>query len=58
MTRIDPDANNGLTKPSAADGFQIRSISLSRFEGRIGAVSEETVDSIAESVALVIGYLS
>jgi len=26
MVRIEPDAENGLDKPSAADAFQVRSV--------------------------------
>jgi len=31
MTKIEPDKENGLTKVSTADGFQIRSVSQERF---------------------------
>ena len=30
MVRIDPDESNGLSKPSAADGLQVRSASEQR----------------------------
>lgn len=56
MARLEPNAMNGLTKTSAADTFQIRSLSVSRFKERIGTLLEETVEEIAETVALTIGY--
>jgi mRNA interferase MazF len=31
MVRLDPDADNGLSKPSAADAFQVRSVAQQRF---------------------------
>lgn len=40
MTKLDPDNENGLTKVSAADSFQVRSVSQERFVKRIGTVSE------------------
>ena len=30
MVRLDPDSQNGLTKPSAADAFQVRSVARER----------------------------
>ena len=38
MVRILPDEENGLTKPSAADCFQVRSISKERFVKKIGSI--------------------
>ena len=40
MIMINPNQTNGLTKDSAADCFQIRSVSQERFIKRIGKVSE------------------
>lgn len=56
MTRIDPQTTNGLTKPSAADAFQICSLSETRFVDKIGMLSTEEMDTIAASVALMIGF--
>ena len=38
MVRILPGEENGLTKPSAADCFQVRSISKERFVKKIGSI--------------------
>lgn len=41
MTKIDPNDENGLTKTSAADAFQVRSVSQERFVRKFGKVSYE-----------------
>ena len=58
MTRIDPESDNGLFKPSAADAFQVRSISVLRFTRRLGAVDTDTADLIASAVAVAVGLPS
>ena len=52
MTRLDPMLESGLHKTSAADAFQIRSVSLARFLNPIGKLPDERVDRISRSVAL------
>lgn len=39
MVKLEPDAANNLSKPSAADCFQVRSVSKVRFLRKIGDVS-------------------
>lgn len=56
MVRLDPDAGNGLTKVSAGDAFQVRSISAVRLKRRMGSVPASMVDALAAAVALCIGY--
>jgi mRNA interferase MazF len=56
MVPLDPDAATGLTKPSAADAFQVRSVSLNRMVARVGILPDETLDTIATAVALCIRY--
>lgn len=51
-----PDTDNGLTKPSGADAFQVKSLSETRFMERLGFLSLEQIDDIAAAVALCIGY--
>ena len=55
MVRIDPDTTNGLSKPSAADAFQIRSLSQARFINRIGRISTVHLQDILEAIQTVIG---
>ncbi len=53
LVRIDPDASNHLDKPSAADTFQVRSISTRRFVRRLGRLSDADVHRIAEGITSV-----
>jgi mRNA interferase MazF len=54
MVRLDPDAENGLEKPSAADTFQVRSLSQARFVQRLGKLSEEAMQRISTGLAVVL----
>ena len=54
MVRIEPDAENGLDKPSAADAFQVRSVSQTRFVRMLGNVSAQTLHDIARALAIVL----
>jgi len=55
MIRINPTQENGLSKPSAADTFQIRSVSQDRLVERIGAISEAQLKQVLEGIGIVIG---
>jgi mRNA interferase MazF len=54
MTKLEPDRENGLTKVSAADSFQVRSVSQERFINQIGTVSETIMDEIRIGLAKVL----
>lgn len=54
MVRLDPDAENGLDKPSAADAFQVRSLSQARFVQRTGKLSEAAMQDITKALAVVL----
>ena len=54
MVRLDPDRNNGLTKPSAADAFQVRSVAQQRFAQRLGSVSDNQLRQITVALATVL----
>ena len=56
MVKIIPNKGNGLSKDSAADTFQIRSVSTTRFVQKIGEISLEEMDKIVNAIALVIEY--
>jgi mRNA interferase MazF len=51
---IAPNPKNGLSKPSVADAFQIRALSLDRFTTRLGSLSAQQMDDIAAAVAIVL----
>jgi mRNA interferase MazF len=55
MVPITPEVKNGLSKPSGADAFQIRSVSQERFVKRIGALNGEQVGNILKAAQIVIG---
>lgn len=55
MVAITPDVQNGLAKPSAADGFQIRSVAQERFVQRIGMLNSDQVEQILKAVQIVLG---
>jgi len=54
MVRLNPDAENGLDKPSAADTFQVRSLSQARFVQKLGKLSEASMKEITKALALVL----
>jgi mRNA interferase MazF len=55
LVSIQPDSENGLEKASAADAFQIRSVSQERFVNRIGELKSEQVRQIIDAIRVVIG---
>jgi mRNA interferase MazF len=55
MVQVLPSSVNGLEKPSAADAFQIRSVSQDRFIRRIGKLTDAYLQSILNSICIVIG---
>lgn len=54
FVNLQPSAATGLTKESAADAFQIKSVSLDRFVKRRGALGDAIMDDIASAVALCV----
>ncbi len=51
---LEPDLNNGLKKKSAVDCFQIRAISHDRFVEKIGNISNDGINLIKKSIALIL----
>ena len=54
MVRLEPDAENGLDKPSAADAFQVRSVAQERFVRRLGKLSDTVMQEITRALAVVL----
>ena len=52
---LAPTATNGLTKDSGADAFQVKSISETRFLGRLGELTPVELDDIANAIAICVG---
>jgi mRNA interferase MazF len=55
LVKIQPTKQNGLNPTSAADAFQVRSLSLERFAQRIGEVDSTTLSNILEAIQVVLG---
>ena len=55
MVKVVPDRFNRLEKVSAADAFQVRSVSVERFGAQAeGYLTKDLMDQIIEAVATVI----
>ncbi|MFA5804190.1 MAG: type II toxin-antitoxin system PemK/MazF family toxin [Melioribacteraceae bacterium] len=54
MVKVNPDAMNNLTKVSAVDCFQVRSISEQRFVKQIGNINHYVSEEIKEALAKVL----
>jgi mRNA interferase MazF len=55
MVSILPEPQNGLVKHSAADAFQIRSVSRERFVQQLGSLNNDQVKQILKAIQIVIG---
>ncbi|MEW6350121.1 MAG: type II toxin-antitoxin system PemK/MazF family toxin [Thermodesulfobacteriota bacterium] len=55
MVQVEPDAENGLEKTSAADAFQVRSLAEQRFVRRLGKISRSVMQEISQALAVVLG---
>ncbi len=55
FVHIESTPANGLSKPSGADAFQVKSLSTKRFVQRLGTITETQADNIASAIALCTG---
>ena len=55
MVRLDPDGQNKLNKSSAADCFQVRSVSQERFIRLVGSLPRLRMVEIEIALARVLG---
>ena len=51
---LEPNSKNGLSKKSSVDCFQIRAISHNRFVKKIGNISNDEINFIKTSIALIL----
>ena len=56
LVQITPTPQNGLTKVSAANPLQTRSVSLERFTDKVGVVEETTLEEIVLALGIVVRY--
>ncbi len=54
MVRVEPTAGNGLTKVSAADAFQVRSVSQQRFVKKMGSIEADKLTKVGHALAAVL----
>lgn len=54
MVRLEPSPENGLAKLSAADTFQVRSVSQQRFVRQLGFLSDRIMAEISEALEIVL----
>lgn len=54
MVMLTPNDHNGLNKSSAADAFQVRSLSQERFVRKIGQLADSEMRQITEALAVVL----
>jgi mRNA interferase MazF len=55
MIKIMPTEQNNLSKISAVDCFQVRSVSVDRFTAKVGNVKTDTISNVQEAIIKVIG---
>lgn len=56
MVPLPQRPETGLSKPSAADSSQVKSLSVQRFKKKLGTVTAQELDDIAAAIALCVGY--
>lgn len=54
MVKLSSTTENGLSKTSAADAFQVRSVSQRRFVRKLGRVEDDTMSAIERALAVVL----
>jgi len=54
MVRVEATPENGLSKSSTADAFQVRSVSEQRFVSRLGHLSLDNLEAIEKALKIVL----
>ncbi len=57
MVRVEPTPENGLSKSSTADAFQVRSVSEQRFVSRLGSLSRDNLEAVENALKRVLRLL-
>ncbi len=55
LVYLKPADRNGLAKESAADCFQVKSVSLKRFVAKLGELRADDIEEISSAIALCVG---
>ncbi len=53
---VEPSQDNGLTKISAADVLQMRSVDTQRFVRKMGVLSDVDLTEVSIAIALIVEY--
>jgi mRNA interferase MazF len=53
---LNATASNGLEKDSEADASQVKSLSVDRFQDKLGIATDAQVQQVAAAIALCVGY--
>ncbi|WP_026735547.1 type II toxin-antitoxin system PemK/MazF family toxin [Fischerella sp. PCC 9605] len=56
IVQITPSLQNGLTKASAANPLQTRSVSVERFTNKLGVLEEKKLEAVVLALAVVVQY--
>lgn len=54
IVQLTPSSQNGLTKVSAANPLQTRSVSLERFTEKLGVLEEINLEAVVLALTLII----
>lgn len=54
MVKLAPTDTNGLIKTSAADAFQVRSVSQQRFVRKLGRITNDNMGAVEEALTAVL----
>jgi mRNA interferase MazF len=54
MVKLNPNLQNGLSKISSADCFQVRSVSQSRFVKKLGIVRAEKMNEVVRGLSIIL----
>ena len=55
LIHLRASKGNGLSKESAADAFQVKSVSEARLDKRLGVLTADEVEEFAAAIALCVG---
>jgi mRNA interferase MazF len=55
LVHVKPTTRTGLTKDSAADCFQVKSVSVERFTDKIGVLRANDLEEISAAIAICVG---
>lgn len=55
FVQLQPTKQNGLSKVSAADALQVKSLSVRRFVDKLGKLTDREMDNIAAAIAICVG---